>query len=1604
MKKRILSLMLVLCMVFTMVPSRAFATEGTEPIGASSVTDSGESAVCQHEHNEHCGYLEAVGGADCTHECKLCKPTEVQPDQPQADCNCETKCTLADEENAVEESVKADCPVCGVENADLSLCKAQTLPPAQLNAVERAFTLSGQVIQATLAGDLITGDGYSFDSDTGTLTVTTNGGTRNWRSDERIVGSGSTKNYTVVQSVSIGSDVAEIGTSAFENCTALTELELPQGLTRILSNAFENCTALTSVDFGNNTSLNEIGRSAFEKCTKLKTVNFADCTGLKNIGNYAFKGCTALTEMELPNGITKIGAYAFESTALTSVTIPASVSNIEEYINLSYESGIFKDCQLLQTVVFENNSQLGKIGSFAFKGCKALTSVDFGNSSMSVAIASYAFDGCIALTSIDIPVQISSIDSYAFTNCSNLETVNFKRMTAPKIYENVFYRAGTTKGHVTITVPEDAIGYNSDNWSKFKYNTLFPEDKQNLDAPAVPQNISFSFDGDNAGKLMGSKDSMEYRLSDSTWWSCSENTPLPMNGITTYGIRVRVKSVGYTPASEEMYIPITQADKPVGLTAEVATGGDSNGKIKGTTAAMEYSTISNFTKDVFPCADGETTGLAAGTYYVRVKATGTVLASTNTEIKVKAEVTVPDAGSKIYTGTTLKSDLVTNDFYTVNTNYGGINVGTYNVVLTLKKTIYIWSDGTTTSKTIPFTITKAAAKDLTAAPAINYGTETIATTTGMEYKVGVGGTWTACTANMSPTAFGWDGSEAVTVQFRAKNDANHETSIVERTLTIPARPAAPATSSFTITKPFKGGSDGKLSGITAAMEYKTDSEVWTAGTGTALTGITEGTSYTIRFKATDVAFASETVNVTMTSKTDVSGQITFANGLTTYNGMVQIHETAVRDAGVTGGSFVYTYTTADGTLDGGKPKGAGTYTVTAKYETDTVMGVKTATFTIEKKSVTVQADNKSMSKGDALPALTYNVTGLVNGDNITTDPTMEIATDGNTVGTFDITISGGVVDNSANYSIIYINGTLTVTDAPTVTHTITATAGTGGTISPSGSVAVNNGESKTFIITPNSNYSIAEVKVDGVSQGIIASYTFENITANHTISATFSYNGGSSGGGSSSGDESSSGGGSSDNHDSNITVTPPPAEEPNTPTEANIKVDGKVNSDGNATVNITDKAINDAYNKALADARKNGNEANGIILVLNVDTGNKTANSLTVYLPKTVQDTIISRKIMKTVVVVDDPDIKIDMDLYAVKEINKQAKADVEITATKQDKSKLSSKAKKAIGTRPVFDLKVNYGSGKQVSDFGSGSVVVEIPYTLGANEKAGNLHAIYIDAKGNVQWLTNSVYDSVNKVIRFSTNHFSTYGVGYKTVESNFTDIISHWAKDSIDFVVARGFMSGTSATTFSPNTGIKRGELVTALGRLAEVDVSKFKTSSFSDVKDDAYYMAYVEWATKNSIVDGISADMFDPDSETTREQMAVIMANYAKAIGFSMSKVYEENIFTDDVNIGAWAKDAVKQMQMAGIIRGKEGNKFNPRGTATRAEVCAVLKRFVELMISSDTAQGWVRNDSGKWMYYENGKALTGEQTIGGVSYTFNSYGETKDTPKELSTESK
>ena len=432
----------------------------------------------------------------------------------------------------------------------------------------------------------------------------------------------------------------------------------------------------------------------------------------------------------------------------------------------------------------------------------------------------------------------------------------------------------------------------------------------------------------------------------------------------------------------------------------------------------------------------------------------------------------------------------------------------------------------------------------------------------------------------------------------------------------------------------------------------------------------------------------------------------------------------------------------------------------------------------------------------------------------------------------------------------------------------------------------------------------------------------------------------------------------------------PNKDNPTTPTTAksnSVKVDSK----GNAV--ITRSIVADVISVAQSDSIKHGNTKNGIAVVVPVEIS-KALAGVQITLKADALDKLVSSGVKRFTI---DTDSMADFGfmLDTLKELNRQTTGDLILKMKKT--AVTSQEVETAIGNRPVYDITLwEVKNGKEtVVNLSGKTVSIAIPYTPAKNEKPGNLYAVYVDENGNVQWISKSSYNMDQKAVIFVAEHFSIYGIGYKNQIPAFTDVNNHWAKDNMLFVVSRGLLSGTSATTFSPNTGMTRGMFVTALGRLAGVDPTDYQARMFTDVKEDAYYAPYVNWAAKTGVVSGTTDTTFAPDTNINREQMAVIMKNYATKLGYTIPKTLEVVNFADSAGISSWAKEAVKSMQQAGILAGKTNNCFDPAGTATRAEVATVLRRFVEIVIDPQTANGWVQNDSGEWSYYKNGDLVKG-----------------------------
>ena len=188
----------------------------------------------------------------------------------------------------------------------------------------------------------------------------------------------------------------------------------------------------------------------------------------------------------------------------------------------------------------------------------------------------------------------------------------------------------------------------------------------------------------------------------------------------------------------------------------------------------------------------------------------------------------------------------------------------------------------------------------------------------------------------------------------------------------------------------------------------------------------------------------------------------------------------------------------------------------------------------------------------------------------------------------------------------------------------------------------------------------------------------------------------------------------------------------------------------------------------------------------------------------------------------------------------------------------------------------------------------------------------------------------------------FSLSVTAFAAVEdTGFSDVdADDWFAASAVYVRDNGIMNGTSATTFDPNGTTSRGQIAAILYRAAGSPAASGGTD-FSDVAETAYYASAVRWAAANGIVTGYADGTFRPNDPITRQQLAAILWRYAGSPAAESGTDY-----ADESAIASYAVTAVDWARDTGVISGRDGNRFDPSGRATRAQAAVILHRYLEL----------------------------------------------------------
>lgn len=665
-----------------------------------------------------------------------------------------------------------------------------------------------------------------------------------------------------------------------------------------------------------------------------------------------------------------------------------------------------------------------------------------------------------------------------------------------------------------------------------------------------------------------------------------------------------------------------------------------------------------------------------------------------------------------------------------------------------------------------------------------------------------------------------------------------------------------------------------------------------------------------------------TLTVSVTDKTVT--EVTAAPFEKTYDGSaVTLAELTANLTATSGGEAVAgDWTTAD-TL----PTNAGEYSLTMTftpteaeaYTEETVV----ISVTIKKAAATVTADDKTITAGDPLPEYTWTVAPA--GVDMTNTPVASCeATSSSPAGTYPITVTGDEVSADGNYTITYVNGTLTIEAAvipePPVIHVTGVSLDqnvlhltVGGTAQLVASVAPGNAGNR------NVTWSSSDPAVAAVSGGAVtalrpgsAVITVTTVDGGYAASCAVTVtapvtppvNPGNPGGGYPTTPvtpvvpNTPSNPGSSNNNNNNSSTNNPGDSAPSTPSNSSVAPEATV-SGGTASAVVSGDMASQLVDQA----------ASGVSTVVIAPEISGSVNRTEVSIPASAVSGIAGGS--SAALKVETPAANITISNSGLASLGGQ---DVTIAAEK---------------TGGTVSVEITAG-GQTVSSV-TGGLKVEIPADCGPGTVAQ-----LVDENGNVLSTLRKSYASgqtMNVPLEGSAK------VIFVDNGKSFADVpAGNWAANAVAFASGHELMNGVSASSFSPAEPMTRGMLAVVLHNL-EGNPGASYSGSFGDVGGNDWYAQAVQWAADNSIVTGVSDGVFAPNASITREQLVVMLYRYAGEpnAGGSLTG------FSDSANVSSWARQAMAWAVSSGIVGGSNGS-LNPQSGATRAEVAQMLMNFV------------------------------------------------------------
>ncbi len=309
-----------------------------------------------------------------------------------------------------------------------------------------------------------------------------------------------------------------------------------------------------------------------------------------------------------------------------------------------------------------------------------------------------------------------------------------------------------------------------------------------------------------------------------------------------------------------------------------------------------------------------------------------------------------------------------------------------------------------------------------------------------------------------------------------------------------------------------------------------------------------------------------------------------------------------------------------------------------------------------------------------------------------------------------------------------------------------------------------------------------------------------------------------------------------------------------------------------------------------------------------------------------------------------------------------------ELDSVEEIQARLEAQITGASDGKVFYDIALKYydssnGTWVDVTEgnFPEEGVDVVLPYPTGTDER-DTFTIIHMftttGQEGEIETVTHTNYSDG---LHFHVDSLSPFAISWTKYEAPvtpgggtptepeeptwpFEDVTEgdDWFYDAVAYVYENGIMAGTSETTFEPGMLPDRA-IAAQLFYNLEGKPAVTGDSAFTDVTSGHWAVDAITWAAQNDIVAGIGGGLYDPDSNVTREQFAVMLYKYARFKGYDLTATGDLTQFPDAGSISDWAETALSWANGNGLINGHENGTIDPKGSTIRAQAASILAQF-------------------------------------------------------------